>query len=181
MLKIKLSQNIPNPLQLNIECMPGELHALVGPSGSGKTTALRTIAGLNHAESGKIECDDQLWFEANDLSGITTSLSPAERSCGFLFQQYALFPHLTALENVCIPLYNSVANLADRKVQAQQWLERMGIGELAERMPNQLSGGQQQRVALARALARSPKILLLDEPVLRSRCANASRPLQNIS
>ncbi len=164
MLKIKLSQKIPNPLQLNIECMPGELHALVGPSGSGKTTALRTIAGLNHAESGIIECDGQLWFEANDVSGITTSLSPAERSCGFLFQQYALFPHLTALENVCIPLYNSVANLAERKAQAQQWLDRMGIGELAERMPNQLSGGQQQRVALARALARSPKILLLDEP-----------------
>lgn len=164
MLKIRLSQSFPNPLQINIECMPGELHALVGPSGSGKTTALRTIAGLNHAESGKIECDGRLWFEANDVSGITTSLSPAERSCGFLFQQYALFPHLTAIENVCIPLYNSVANLTDRKVQAQQWLSRMGIGELAERMPNQLSGGQQQRVALARALARSPKILLLDEP-----------------
>ena len=164
MLKIKLSQNIPNPLQLNIECLPGELHALVDPSGSDKTTALRTIAGLNHAESGKIECDGQLWFEANDVSGITTSLKPAERSCRFLFQQYALFPHLTALENVCIPLYNSVSSLADRKSQAQQWLDRMGIGELAERMPNQLSGGQQQRVALARALARSPKILLLDEP-----------------
>ncbi|MBU3580503.1 ABC transporter ATP-binding protein [Polynucleobacter sp. AP-Capit-er-40B-B4] len=164
MLKIKLSQSIPNPLQLNIECMPGELHALVGPSGSGKTTALRTIAGLNHAESGKIECDEQLWFEANDVSGITTSLSPAERSCGFLFQQYALFPHLSALENVCIPLYNSVAGLSERRLQGQQWLNRMGIGELSNRMPNQLSGGQQQRVALARALARSPKILLLDEP-----------------
>lgn len=164
MLKIKLSQSIPNPLQLNIECMPGELHALVGPSGSGKTTALRTIAGLNHAESGKIECDGQLWFEASEISGVSTALEPAERSCGFLFQQYALFPHLTALENVSIPLYNSVKNIAVRKMQAQQWLDRMGIGELANRMPNQLSGGQQQRVALARALARSPKILLLDEP-----------------
>jgi len=164
MLKIKLSQTSPNPLQLNIECIAGELHALVGPSGSGKTTALRTIAGLNNAEIGKIECDDEIWFEANDLNGITTSLKPAERSCGFLFQQYALFPHLTALENVCIPLHNSIKSLLDRKVLAQHWLERMGIGELAQRMPNQLSGGQQQRVALARALARSPKILLLDEP-----------------
>ncbi|ANI99403.1 ABC transporter [Polynucleobacter wuianus] len=164
MLKVKLFQTIPNPLQLNIECIPGELHALVGPSGSGKTTALRTIAGLNDAHTGKIECNDQLWFEANEISGVSTSLSPAERSCGFLFQQYALFPHLTALENVCIPLYNSVPRLGDRKKLAQQWLERMGIGELANRMPNQLSGGQQQRVALARALARSPKILLLDEP-----------------
>ncbi len=164
MLKVRLSQVNPNPLQLNIECIPGELHALVGPSGSGKTTALRTIAGLNDADSGKIECDGKLWFEANEVNGITTSLSPANRSCGFLFQQYALFPHLTALENVCIPLYNSVAGLSERKVEAQQWLDRMGIGELANRMPNQLSGGQQQRVALARALARSPKILLLDEP-----------------
>ena len=159
MLKVKLSQMSPNPLQLNIECIPGELHALVGPSGSGKTTALRTIAGLNNPQIGKIECGDQLWFEGNEANGISTSLSPAKRSCGFLFQQYALFPHLTALENVCIPLYNSVAGLPERKALAQQWLSRMGIGELAKRMPNQLSGGQQQRVALARALARSPKIL----------------------
>jgi molybdate transport system ATP-binding protein len=144
--------------------MPGELHALVGPSGSGKTTALRTIAGLSNAQTGKIECDGSIWFEANDIQGITTNLSPAQRSCGFLFQQYALFPHLSALENVCIPLYNSVAALSDRKSLAQEWLDRMGIGELSDRMPNQLSGGQQQRVALARALARSPKILLLDEP-----------------
>jgi len=164
MLKVKISQTTPNPLQLNIECTPGELHALVGPSGSGKTTALRTIAGLNNAHTGKIEYDGQLWFEAKEISGVSTSLSPAERSCGFLFQQYALFPHLTALENVCIPLYNSLPEVAKRKKLAQQWLERMGIGELANRMPNQLSGGQQQRTALARALARTPKILLLDEP-----------------
>jgi molybdate transport system ATP-binding protein len=164
MFKVKLSQVTPNPLHLNIECMPGELHALVGPSGSGKTTALRTIAGLSNAQTGKIECDGSIWFEANDIQGITTNLSPAQRSCGFLFQQYALFPHLSALENVCIPLYNSVAALSDRKSLAQEWLDRMGIGELSDRMPNQLSGGQQQRVALARALARSPKILLLDEP-----------------
>lgn len=164
MLKVKISQAIPNPLQLNIECTPGELHALVGPSGSGKTTALRTIAGLNNAHTGKIECDGELWFEATEIGGVEVSLSPAERSCGFIFQQYALFPHLTALENVCIPLYNSLPEVSERKRLAQQWLERMGIGELANRMPNQLSGGQQQRVALARALARSPKILLLDEP-----------------
>jgi molybdate transport system ATP-binding protein len=164
MLKIKLSQVTPNPLQLSLECIPGELHALVGPSGSGKTTALRTIAGLNNAHTGSIECHGELWFEATEIKGITTSLSPAERSCGFLFQQYALFPHVSALENVCIALYNSVTGLAERQTQAQQWLNRMGIGELANRMPNQLSGGQQQRVALARALARSPKVLLLDEP-----------------
>ena len=164
MLKIKLSQTTPNPLQLSLECLSGELHALVGPSGSGKTTALRTIAGLNNAHTGSIECNGELWFEANEINGISTSLSPALRSCGFLFQQYALFPHLSALENVCIALYNSKAGLAERQVQAGQWLNRMGIGELANRMPHQLSGGQQQRVALARALARSPQVLLLDEP-----------------
>jgi molybdate transport system ATP-binding protein len=164
MLRNKLSQTTPNPLQLSLECIAGELHALVGPSGSGKTTALRTIAGLNNPHTGSIECNGQLWFEANEINGISTSLSPAQRSCGFLFQQYALFPHLSALDNVCIALHNSVAGLAERQAQAGQWLDRMGIGELANRMPNQLSGGQQQRVALARALARSPKVLLLDEP-----------------
>jgi molybdate transport system ATP-binding protein len=164
MLKIKLYQTIPNPLQLNIECIPGELHALVGPSGSGKTTALRTIAGLNNAQTGKIECAGATWFEADEINGVITQLKPAERSCGYLFQQYALFPHLTALENVCIPLVNAVAKKSERISSAQHWLDRMGIGELAQRLPHQLSGGQQQRVALARALARNPKILLLDEP-----------------
>jgi molybdate transport system ATP-binding protein len=81
-----------------------------------------------------------------------------------LFQQYALFPHLSAIDNVQIPLQNSRHTAAEKKSIAQDWLARMGIGELAQRMPNQLSGGQQQRVALARALARQPKVLLLDEP-----------------
>ena len=174
MLKVKLSQALPNPLQLNIECIPGELHALVGPSGSGKTTALRTIAGLSNAQTGKIECDGNIWFEAADIGGITTALSPAQRSCGFLFQQYALFPHLTALENVCIPLYNSVPVLEKREALAQQWLDRMGIGELAKRMPNQLSGGQQQRVAVARALAMNPDLVLADEPRHRRLAAASS-------
>ncbi len=164
MLKIKVIQTLPNPLQINIECAPGQLHALVGPSGSGKTSVLRTIAGLSNASLGKIECGNQTWFEAGDLKGITTSLSPAERSCGFLFQQYALFPHLTALENICIPLQNSGHDLAMRQAIAMDWLNHMGIAELAQRMPHQLSGGQQQRVALARALVKKPNALLLDEP-----------------
>ena len=164
MLKIKIFQATPNPLQIDIECAPGELHALVGPSGSGKTSVLRTIAGLSHPHIGKIACGGQVWFEANELGGITRSLSPAERSCGFLFQQYALFPHLTALENVCIPLQNSGMNVAKRKEIAMGWLNRMTIDELADRLPHQLSGGQQQRVALARALVKKPNALLLDEP-----------------
>ncbi len=164
MLKVQLSQSIPMPIEINLECQPGELHALVGPSGSGKTTVLRTIAGLRQSTTGLIECDSQIWFQGDELHGISKTLAAAQRSCGFLFQQYALFPHLNALENVCIPLQNSGFKQSERKVIAREWLEKMGISELAERMPHQLSGGQQQRVALARALARKPKILLLDEP-----------------
>jgi molybdate transport system ATP-binding protein len=152
------------PLEVVLECATGELHALVGPSGSGKTTVLRTIAGLRHASRGKIECNSEIWFEGDDLTSTQKLLTAAQRSCGYLFQQYALFPHLNAIENVCIPLQNSGLNTIERKVVAAAWLERMGIAELAQRMPNELSGGQQQRVALARALARKPKILLLDEP-----------------
>ena len=164
MLKLKIGQTSPSPLQISLDCAAGQLHALVGPSGSGKTTTLRTIAGLNQAKIGKIECDGQTWFEANELSGVTQNLSPAQRSCGFLFQQYALFPHLSALENVLIPLQNSVYDIHERREIAKKWLDQMGIPELAQRLPHQLSGGQQQRVALARALARKPKVLLLDEP-----------------
>lgn len=164
MLKVRLIQSEPMPIQVNLECAAGELHALVGPSGSGKTTVLRMIAGLRDAKIGKIECGDNIWFDGDNLHGTKKSLDPANRSCGFLFQQYALFPHLNALDNVGIPLYNQIANQDERRNIALQWLDRMGISELAQRMPSQLSGGQQQRVALARALARQPKVLLLDEP-----------------
>ena len=164
MLKVKISQTSPSPLQISLECAPGELHALVGPSGSGKTTALRTIAGLNAPSTGKIECNGEVWFEADDFGSKVRQLTPAERSCGFLFQQYALFPHLNALGNVAIPLQNSGLNTSERKKVSLDLLDRMGIADLGERLPHQLSGGQQQRVALARALARQPKVLLLDEP-----------------
>jgi molybdate transport system ATP-binding protein len=165
MLKLRIHQTIPMPLQLNIECANGELHALVGPSGSGKTSALRTIAGLRNPAYGQIECNGEIWFSADEGTGLKPlALSPAQRSCGLLFQQYALFPHLSAIDNVKIPLLNTQHTASEKHVIARNWLARMGIGELAQRMPNQLSGGQQQRVALARALARQPKALLLDEP-----------------
>lgn len=164
MLKLRLSQSYPMPIQINLECGPGELHALVGPSGSGKTTVLRAIAGLRQPSVGKIECGSETWFEGGELGRVRKSLSAAQRSCGFLFQQYALFPHLTAIENVCIPLQNSSYSTTERRRIANEWLEIMGISDLVDRLPHQLSGGQQQRVALARALARKPKILLLDEP-----------------
>ncbi|BDX21555.1 ABC transporter [Polynucleobacter sp. TUM22923] len=164
MLKVKINQTAPVFLQITLECAPGEVHALVGPSGSGKTTILRTIAGLNQAATGNIECNDQIWLSTDRAGRVDSSLAAKDRCCGFLFQQYALFPHLSALNNVIIALQNIELTAARRKQLAAQWLERMGIGQLSKRMPHQLSGGQQQRVGLARALARKPSILLLDEP-----------------
>jgi molybdate transport system ATP-binding protein len=164
MLMVKINQLNPSPLKISLECAPCELHALVGPSGSGKTTVLRSIAGLNRTASGKIECNGEVWLDSDSAGNKTLELNPAERSCGFLFQQYALFPHLNALGNVLIPLENSGLNAIECKAISMELLDRMGIASLSERMPHQLSGGQQQRVALARALARQPKVLLLDEP-----------------
>ncbi len=164
MLRVQIQQTVPNPLLLQLEVAAGEVHALVGPSGSGKTSVLRSIAGLHHPETGFIECNGDVWLNRDSARGSLVALPANQRSCGFLFQQYALFPHLSALENVCIALYNQIPDSTARKQKAQEWLDQLSIGELSARLPKQLSGGQQQRVALARALARSPKILLLDEP-----------------
>ena len=164
MLRVQIEQIVPNPLLLQLEVAAGEVHALVGPSGSGKTSVLRSIAGLHHPETGFIECNGDVWLNRDSARGSLVALPANQRSCGFLFQQYALFPHLSALENVCITLYNQIPDSTARKQKAQEWLDQLSIGELSARLPKQLSGGQQQRVALARALARSPKILLLAEP-----------------
>ena len=164
MLKVGIESSLDIPIQLGIECLPGELHALVGPSGSGKTTALRAIAGLHINLIGRIECNGELWFNSEKIGKPDVCLPPSKRSCGFLFQQYALFPHLSALSNVAISLKRQKTSSKKCNTIAMQWLERMNIPELANRMPRQLSGGEQQRVALARALAYQPKILLLDEP-----------------
>ncbi|MEY3719066.1 MAG: hypothetical protein RL727_987 [Pseudomonadota bacterium] len=163
-LKVHLQQTLPNPLSIQLEIDAGEVHALVGPSGSGKTSILRSIAGLHHPEFGFIECDQAVWLNRDPARGSMMTMPPNQRSCGFLFQQYALFPHLSALDNVCMALYNTISDPQMRRTEAQRWLDELNIGELGERLPKQLSGGQQQRVALARALARSPKMLLLDEP-----------------
>ena len=157
-LGVAVHQTGPIPLAAEFICQPGELLALVGPSGSGKTTLLRTIAGLYRPQNGRVECAGDVWFDAERKH----SLPPQRRQVGMVFQDYALFPHLTALENIQLPLRHLPQ--PQRREQAEQWLAKVRLDGLGKRYPNALSGGQRQRVALARALARDPKVLLLDEP-----------------
>ncbi len=216
-LRVRLSSRSPIALQVDFECAAGELVALVGPSGSGKTTVLRSVAGLHRASDmqGQISVGGQLWFKAEQGTGPSPAhasdgpvqafslgsvlgtknasiyLPPQARRVGMVFQQYALFPHLTTIQNIAI---NDHATLTSGKfsvnstqnghsASAQQLyalMARLGLADLALRLPSQLSGGQQQRVALARALWRlttqgwgAPEntlsaaqagVLLLDEP-----------------
>jgi molybdate transport system ATP-binding protein len=157
-LELQVAQQAPIPLNANIQCAAGSLLALVGPSGAGKTTLLRMIAGLTTPVEGTIHCADQTWLDTSTRRNVAVR----ERRIGFVFQQYALFPHLTARQNV----EQSCRHLraADRKQRALHWLGKVNLAGLEDRRPDQLSGGQQQRVGLARALAREPNILLLDEP-----------------
>jgi molybdate transport system ATP-binding protein len=129
----------------------GGTFALVGPSGAGKSTVLRAIAGLVRPASGRVALDDEVWFDAT----TRTNLAPEDRSVGLVFQQYALFPHLSVRRNVEF----------GGKQRADDLMQRLGIAHLHGARPNQLSGGERQRVALARAIAREPKVLLLDEPL----------------
>jgi sulfate transport system ATP-binding protein len=143
---------------VSLDIAPGELLALLGPSGSGKTTLLRSIAGLEFPDKG------QVLFDGEDV----TFASAAARRVGFVFQQYALFKHMTVARNVSFGL--DVRKGADRPPRAEidrrveELLKLVELDGLGKRFPNQLSGGQRQRVALSRALAVSPRVLLLDEP-----------------
>ncbi len=132
-------------LDVTLEVPPG-VTALVGPSGSGKTSTLQIIAGLLKADSADIHLGSTSW----------SGLPPERRNVSLVFQSLALFPHLTALQNVRFG--------APSDSDATQWLERMRVSHVAKRKPRSLSGGEAQRVALARALARAPSVLLLDEP-----------------
>jgi molybdate transport system ATP-binding protein len=165
-LHVQLRSSAPVPLQAEFDCAPGELVALVGASGSGKTTLLRAVAGLHRCAdlTGSVRLGDALWMN----SAQDVCLTAQQRRVGLVFQNYALFPHLNAINNIAI-----CAELAGGKGQkdaedlALNWLNRLGLAELAQRMPHELSGGQQQRVALARALVRiqhGQGVLLLDEP-----------------
>jgi len=157
-LSVAFAQAAPIPLAVDLSCRAGELLALVGPSGAGKTTVLRAIAGLYRPAAGRIACDGDTWFDA--AAGIM--VAPQERAVGLVFQDYALFPHLSALDNVRLAMQH-VAEPA-RTAAALSLLQRVHLKGLEARKPAKLSGGQRQRVALARALARDPKVLLLDEP-----------------
>jgi molybdate transport system ATP-binding protein len=156
-LRVALRQSAPIPLDARFECGPGELLALVGPSGSGKTTILRAIAGLVRPRAGEVRCNGETWMDERAFT------PPQARHVGLVFQNYALFPHMTASGNVEAALPVVLAREA-RAAAARELLDFVHLGGLESRRPRELSGGQQQRVALARALARDPKVLLLDEP-----------------
>ena len=128
--------------------------ALVGPSGSGKTLSLQCIAGLMTPDQGRIACQGRVLFDSRERVNVR----PQQRRIGYVFQGYALFPHMTVLQNVAFGL----RAFSDR---TEEIVERLGLADLRERYPIDLSGGQQQRVALARALATNPDVLLLDEPL----------------
>lgn len=140
--------------QVNLEIKNGSLVGLLGPSGSGKSTLLRIVAGLEMPDSGRI------WLEGQDA----TELSLQQREIGFVFQHYALFPHLTVSKNISFGLDIRNVDTSLKKQRVQELLQLVQLEKFADRYPHQLSGGQRQRIALARALAVEPKVLLLDEP-----------------
>ena len=133
-----------------------QIGCLLGPSGCGKTTLLRTIAGFEDVHSGEI------WIEDRPVASANFVIPPEKRSIGMLFQDYALFPHLTVFENVAFGLRSK--KKSGKRTRVQNLLNTMGLEAVASKYPHEISGGQQQRVALARALAPRPRLLLLDEP-----------------
>ncbi len=140
---------------ISLDIEPGKLTTLLGPSGCGKTTSLRMLAGFNKPTSGRILINGE----------DCTKLPPEKRGLGMVFQQYALFPHMTVRDNVAYGLKLRKVPTAERYKQAGEALEMVGLSAHADKRPRQMSGGQQQRVALARAIAIRPRLLLLDEPL----------------
>ncbi|SVD61536.1 uncharacterized protein METZ01_LOCUS414390, partial [marine metagenome] len=141
--------------RVHLDLQEGEFLTLLGPSGSGKTTMLMAIAGLNDPDEGEIWIDGKL----------ATYLPPFRRDIGMVFQNYALFPHMSIFENIAFPLRMRKFNEAFIHKEVTRVLEMIQLPEVAGRMPSQLSGGQQQRIALARAFVYEPSIILMDEPL----------------
>ena len=139
----------------NVELEDGELISLLGPSGCGKSTILNMLAGILPVTSGKI------WFDDDDV----TNLPPEERGIGLVFQNYALYPHMSVLKNICFPLEIQKVPKKEREERAIEMAKLVHVETMLDRKPKQLSGGQQQRVAIARALVKRPRLLLLDEPL----------------
>ncbi|MCA2216448.1 ABC transporter ATP-binding protein [Jidongwangia harbinensis] len=142
-------------LDVSLAAAPGEVVALLGPNGAGKTTALRALAGLVALDDGHVELDGRR----------LDRVPPEHRRIGVVFQDYLLFPHLSAVDNVAFGLRCRGVPRARAREQAREWLRRMALEDQSGKRPRQLSGGQAQRVALARALATEPRLLLLDEPL----------------
>ena len=157
-LSVSLHQPVPIPLDVDFTCGPGEVLAIFGPSGSGKTTILRSIAGLYRPSRGVVRAGAETWTDTS--AGVFAP--PHQRAVGFVFQEYALFPHLTAAGNVMTALGHRPR--AERRSRAEQLLTQVHLSSHADRRPAELSGGERQRVAVARALAREPSVLLMDEP-----------------
>ncbi|MEO0048277.1 MAG: hypothetical protein RLZZ410_1236 [Pseudomonadota bacterium] len=160
---------------LTMRLQHGRIGCLLGPSGCGKSTVLRAICGFEPISAGEIIIDNQA------VSSKNFTLAPEKRRIGVVFQDYALFPHLTNAQNVAFGLRDLSKKEALHK--AEEWLERVGLKNIGDRYPHELSGGQQQRVALARAMAPEPELLLLDEPFsnldvdLRERLAGEVRDI----
>jgi molybdate transport system ATP-binding protein len=148
-------------LEVELVVATGELVVLLGPNGAGKTTLLRALAGLVPLGDGRVELDGTVLEDVQARERVPTERRPI----GFVFQDYLLFPHLSALENVAFGLRARGVPRARARARATAWLERVGLGDYARARPGSLSGGQAQRVALARAMVNDPRLLLLDEPL----------------
>jgi len=141
--------------ELNLEIRSGEFVSLVGPSGCGKSTILRMVAGLEDPTAGSIKIDGR----------VVNDVSPKDRGLAMVFQNYALYPHMTVRQNLGFALKMAKVDVREAQRRISETAEILGLGELLERRPSQLSGGQKQRVAMGRAMVRQPKVLLFDEPL----------------
>lgn len=158
MLDIQIKKSLPG---FNLEVsfnVDREILAILGPSGCGKTMTLKCVAGLMEADEGRISLDDKVFFDSHSR----VNLKSQERNVGFVFQNYALFPHMNVFKNIAFGIRSLTQEEIKEKVNL--WMQKMRLNGLEKRFPGQLSAGQQQRVALARALVSEPDVLLLDEP-----------------